>query len=80
MTTEYYPFQSSDDERQRLIGQGELVDPPEHRRLSEKPQYKQECRRSDVALDCSVLCIWRPDFPEPEGKVSSGSKRVHPAE
>jgi len=45
--TEVYPFQSSDDERKRLIAQGELV-APLTRRLFEKAGITAGMRVLDI--------------------------------
>jgi ubiquinone/menaquinone biosynthesis C-methylase UbiE len=68
MTTEYYPFASSDDERQRLIAQGELV-APLTRRLFEKAGIAAGMRVLDIGSGSGDVALLAARLVGPAGSV-----------
>ena len=61
MTKEYYPLQSSDDERQRLIAQGELL-APLTQRLFEKAGIAAGMRVLDIGSGSATSHSWQRDW------------------
>ena len=68
MTTEYYPFASSDDERQRLIAQGELV-APLTRRLFDKAGIAAGMRVLDIGSGSGDVALLAARLVGPAGSV-----------
>ena len=68
MTNEYYPFQSSDDERQRLIAQGELV-APLTRRLFGNAGIRSGMRVLDIGSGSGDVTFLAAQLVGPEGNV-----------
>ena len=68
MTNEYYPFQSSDDERQRLIAQGELV-APLTRRLFRNAGIRSGMRVLDIGSGSGDVTFLAAQLVGPEGNV-----------
>src|SRR5262245_30114218 len=68
MTTEFYPFASSDDERQRLIAQGELV-APLTRRLFEKAGIAAGMRVLDIGSGSGDVALLAARLVGPAGSV-----------
>ena len=68
MTNEYYPFQSSDDERQRLIAQGELV-APLTRRLFGNAGIRSGMRVLDIGSGSGDVTFLAAQLVGPEGSV-----------
>jgi ubiquinone/menaquinone biosynthesis C-methylase UbiE len=68
MTGEAYPFQSSADERQRLIAQGELV-APLTRRLFERAGIASGMRVLDIGSGSGDVAFLAARFVRPEGSV-----------
>jgi ubiquinone/menaquinone biosynthesis C-methylase UbiE len=68
MTKEYYPFQSSDDERQRLIAQSELV-APLTQRLFEKAGITSGMRVLDIGSGSGDVTFLAARFVGPRGSA-----------
>ena len=68
MTKEYYPLQSSDDERQRLIAQGELL-APLTRRLFEKAGIAAGMRVLDIGSGSGDVAFLAARLVGPAGSV-----------
>jgi len=68
MTTEYYPFASSDDERQRLIAQSELV-APLTRRLFDKAGIAAGMRVLDIGSGSGDVALLVARLVGPAGSV-----------
>jgi SAM-dependent methyltransferase len=67
--TEVYPFQSSDDERRRLIAQGELV-APLTRRLFEKAGITAGMRVLDIGSGSGDVALLAAQLVGPTGDVT----------
>jgi protein-L-isoaspartate O-methyltransferase len=68
MTKQYYPLQSSDDERQRLIAQGELV-APLTRRLFDKAGIASGMRVLDIGSGSGDVALLAARMVGPQGSV-----------
>jgi ubiquinone/menaquinone biosynthesis C-methylase UbiE len=68
MTREYYPFRSSEDERQRLIAQGELV-APLTQRLFEKAGITSGMRVLDIGSGSGDVAFLAARFVGSSGSV-----------